>query len=849
MIERWGVAPDTDVVVHEPDEVLVRAGDQLLLYRGVPVGLVRAVVDAASPPAPLGDLLDRLPAGTDRATAEDVVRRLEGVVFRRLPDEEDRGPAAPLVVVVGDGPLAEAVAGAMAAPGALAVAAAALPPAPPTPSEWERAGPAAGHPAGDADALPEGVRLVVVAAEDAPYGAVMAVAADAARKRVPVLFVVPDGGEVVVGPTFVPGASACFECERRAALLGPRAGDGLLAAALPALTLGRAHPARRPAAAALAAEEAHRAVLDPGRATLLAAAVRVGDRPPAPAPLLPDERCTTCAAAAPSPDGPLARQAAVAVALAADRRAGIRVRPRPGPADDAPRTVGVIGGGTAGYLAALALRARVPWLDVTMVESTRFGVIGVGEATTPRLVEFLHSPDGLGLDIVDFHRRVLPVWKLGVHYDWGPPGGDGFAWPFQYGAVHEAVCYGGSLDDHCLAEMLMRARRVPVFATGDGGVTSRLGAVPFAYHLHNARFLTYLRETADAAGVHHVDATVASVECTPAGDEVAALVTDGGGRLAFDLYVDCTGFRSLLLEQAMGSPYHSYASSLFTDAAVVADVPHDGAVKPFTLAETMDSGWCWNIAFEDEDHRGYVFSSAFASVDEAAEEMARKNPGMGDHWSLRFRSGRHEDFWRGNVIGIGNAYAFVEPLASTSIHMTLLELDLLTTNFPASRRDRAVPDGLNRTLGRMWDNLRGWLAVQYRFNTRLDTPFWQECRRTVDLATAADKVALFRERAPLAVASPVAKERLDPFFLSRYAADYFGQDYVYDVMLGGQGVGARWVPPATPRAAWEEAVRRRRAVVDYALPAAAALELARERRPDLLEALVGGPSFIGDELY
>ena len=165
---------------------------------------------------------------------------------------------------------------------------------------------------------------------------------------------------------------------------------------------------------------------------------------------------------------------------------------------------------------------------------------------------------------------------------------------------------------------------------------------------------------------------------------------DAGDKLKFDLYIDCSGFRSTLMEKKLCSPFISYEKSLYTDSAVVANVPHGGVVKPYTLAETMNHGWCWNIAFEDEDHRGYVFSSSFSTFEQATAEMAAKNPGMSEPWTLKFRSGRHQHFWRENVVALGNAYAFVEPLASTAIHMILYEIDLLTRNFPASKQDRAI---------------------------------------------------------------------------------------------------------------------------------------------------------------
>jgi tryptophan halogenase len=392
----------------------------------------------------------------------------------------------------------------------------------------------------------------------------------------------------------------------------------------------------------------------------------------------------------------------------------------------------------------------------------------------------------------------------------------------------------------------MDAKRVPVLDAGDGCCTSLLDRIPFAYHLDNPRFVRYLREEADRAGVSRRDVVVSEATVSPDGENVEALVTEDGERLSFDLYVDSSGFRSVLLEGKLGSPFVSYADSLFTDSAVVANVPHDGVIKPYTVAETMENGWCWNIAFEDEDHRGYVFSSAFCSADEAEAEMRAGNPGMSDAWSLRFRSGRHEHFWKGNVVAVGNAYAFVEPLASTAIHMLLFELDLLGDALPAAFEE-GHKAALNRQANAMWDGLRGWLAVQYRFNTRLDTPFWRACRSDVELAGAAEYVQRFRERGLLS-SGAVAPPPPGPV-LSRYANDYFSQDYVYDVMLLGQHVPGRVGPPRERREAWRSRTERSRLLVRHALPQKEALDWAR-RHPEELTALITSPtSWLGEQLY
>ncbi len=205
----------------------------------------------------------------------------------------------------------------------------------------------------------------------------------------------------------------------------------------------------------------------------------------------------------------------------------------------------------------------------------------------------------------------------------------------------------------------------------------------------------------------------------------------------------------VLLGGALDSPFISYNKSLFTDRAIVASVPNAGRLRPYTLAETMNHGWCWNIPTVEEDHRGYVFSSAFATVEEAAEEMRQRNPKMGDYFTVKFVSGRHDDFWKGNVVAIGNSYAFVEPLESTALHMAILQIEHLLEALPVRKHERGVQAALNRKVGDHWDYVRWFLALHYRFNNRLNTPFWQASRSDVDVSAYAELLDWFRERGPL----------------------------------------------------------------------------------------------------
>ncbi len=491
------------------------------------------------------------------------------------------------------------------------------------------------------------------------------------------------------------------------------------------------------------------------------------------------------------------------------------------------RSIGVIGGGTAGYLTALAIKSWRPETRVTLIESSRIPIIGVGEATTPPLVPFLHN--FLGLDVHQFMRDVKPTWKLGIRFEWGRLS---FNYPFMPGLVGDAYVHDGDIDHASLGSVLMNADRMP-FRKQPGGVLSMLPKLWFAYHLDNEPFVHHLRGRARRAGVVHRDATVARVEVGESPDlepVVTRLVTETGQEMTFDLYIDCTGFRSLLLGEALKSPFEDFSSSLFCDRAVVANVPHGGKILPYTTAETMDHGWCWNIPQVGENHRGYVFASSFASDQQAADEMRERNPGMSEPHIIPFSSGRRRDFWRGNVIAVGNSYGFVEPLESTALHMILIHItriiNLLDENRAGTEdHDR---DTLNRRVGAHWDYLRWFLAIHYKFNQRKNTPFWRACRADVDISGLQDVVDEYRADGPLSARD-----------VPGHPDGIFGPGGI-DVLLLGQQVRTATCQTRLSADAWTERCAKLEAFAADALDQSAALELMAAR-PELLDELVNSP--------
>ena len=412
------------------------------------------------------------------------------------------------------------------------------------------------------------------------------------------------------------------------------------------------------------------------------------------------------------------------------------------------QSVGILGGGTAGYFAALALRKCHPHLKITIIESSKIPVIGVGESTTTEIVPFLHR--FLGFDPWEFFAEVQPTLKLGIQFDWGEPGDYKFNFNFFASHHYESYFYENSIENSNWPSVLMNEKKIPVLKSDDNNVMSLLGDVPFSYHIENRKFVSYLRKKIDEQGIAVIDAEVDKVELN---DEqfVDGLKTASGEELKYDFYIDCSGFRSKILGQSLKTEFISYETTLATDKALTFNLENRGEIDPFTGAITMNNGWCWKIPMRDSDHYGYVFSSKFCDEDQAWGEIKKKFDAkdFDRGKTIDFRSGRHECAWNKNVFALGNSYAFIEPLESTAIQTIVLSTMLLCRLMPNSSNDTSSITGLNKEIAATWDTFRWFLGVHYKFNNKLDTPFWNWCRDNTDIGDAEEIIALFHERPPL----------------------------------------------------------------------------------------------------
>ena len=464
------------------------------------------------------------------------------------------------------------------------------------------------------------------------------------------------------------------------------------------------------------------------------------------------------------------------------------------------RHVVVLGGGSAGLLAALSLKARLPQLTVRVVHSREIGIIGVGEGSTGDLPNHLHG--FLGIDPADFHTRARPTWKLGVHFEWGPRAAFDYTFTKTYVGTAPGLprLLGYYAWEDCTALDLNSA----LMSEGKAFLRLENGAPlvqrNVAYHIENADFVAALEHYATARGIVFTEGKVRAVEPGPEG--VAALVLESGERVTADLFVDASGFRSELLGTALGENFESFDDALFCDRAIAAGWERTTEpVLPYTRAETMDAGWCWQIEHERHINRGYVFSSAFLSDDAAEAEFRLKNPRVQKTRVVKWRSGRHARTWVGNVVAIGNSAGFVEPLEATAIFVISNASRALAIALADSECDPqpTMREVFNCTVTRMWDEIRDFLAIHYRYNTRLDTPFWQHCRAATALHGAEPIVRYYEENGPsTAFAGYLLTPETSIFHLEGFYA-----------LLLGQRVPHRCVRP--PTAAEQQALATLRA--------------------------------------
>lgn len=399
----------------------------------------------------------------------------------------------------------------------------------------------------------------------------------------------------------------------------------------------------------------------------------------------------------------------------------------------------ILGGGTAGWLAAAYLARTLGMRDVVLVESSRIGIIGVGEGTFPTIRTTLA---GLGIGEAEFLTRADATFKQGVLFEGWATGADSYFHPFNMpvGGEDEALLphWIAAAEDPArpswadavtVQERLIRAGRAPK-RPGDPDFS---GPMNYAYHFDAARFADYLRDISIAAGVTRIEGTVASAERAPDGDIAALMLTDGR-RVAGGFFLDCSGFSALLIGRTLGAGFTSCADHLFNDRALALQLPYDcpdAPVRPYTLATAHDAGWTWDIGLSERRGIGYVYSSRHCSDEDAEATLRRYLGPQGAALAprpLRFETGYRETQWIGNCVALGLSAGFFEPLESTGIMLIEAALKMIGDFLvPADQTARkAAARSFNRLMAARFEHIVTFLKLHYCITRRTDTAYWRD---------------------------------------------------------------------------------------------------------------------------
>ncbi len=401
-----------------------------------------------------------------------------------------------------------------------------------------------------------------------------------------------------------------------------------------------------------------------------------------------------------------------------------------------PKHIAIVGGGTAGWMTANLLRHH--WarfgVAVTLIESADIGTIGVGEGSTPFMRHFFRT---LGMAERDWMPACDATYKAGIRFPgWSEVAGyESYVHPFFNEADRELgnqfftnACLrrrGQAADanpqDFFLAAELARQRRAP---DGPG--------MDYAYHFDAGRLGSFLRTHAIGLGVRHVVDTVERVEQHENGD-IAAVHLKTGTRLAADLFVDCSGFKGLLITETLGEPFHPYRDNLFNDRAIAMPTPLvDGEdIPPETASTALRHGWAWRIPLTTRYGNGYVYSSDFVSDDDAERELRQHLGPAADGVEarrLRMRVGRVKQHWRQNCVAIGLSQGFIEPLEATALMLIQLSVEQFIAALEGDGFGRGRQAAYNQCVNAMFEGVRDYVVAHYQLNTRRDSDYWRANR-------------------------------------------------------------------------------------------------------------------------
>ena len=449
------------------------------------------------------------------------------------------------------------------------------------------------------------------------------------------------------------------------------------------------------------------------------------------------------------------------------------------------RNVVIVGGGTAGWMAAAAFSR---YLDnghtkTVLIESEEIGTIGVGEATIPPLITFNAM---LGINENDFVAATKATFKLGIEFvNWGGLG-ERYFHPFGSFAqdlqgVHFHQLYLRERKRRVMQDISawsISAMAAALRRYGRPGQNAQppLSDMRYAFQFDAGLYAAYLRSYAEAGGVHRIEGKIVDVKLDGEDGNVGSVILADGRTIDGDLFIDCSGFRGLLIEQALGTGYEEWTHWLPCDRAVAVPCSYSGGPDPFTRSTAYAAGWQWRIPLQHRMGNGLVYSSSHISDDDAAALLLANLEGepLAEPRHLSFRTGRRKLAWNRNVVSLGLSSGFVEPLESTSIHLIQAGISRLLSLFPDRRFNPVERNEYNRQIQALFEDIRDFIVLHYHATRRADSDFWNYCR-TMDVPDSLkNKLELWRAK------GRVFRDELELFPTTSWVAVMLGQGVVPD---------------------------------------------------------------------
>lgn len=421
------------------------------------------------------------------------------------------------------------------------------------------------------------------------------------------------------------------------------------------------------------------------------------------------------------------------------------------PLPDRPvKRVVIAGGGTAGWMAAAAIsKVMGKLLDIRLIESDEIGTVGVGEATIPTLVTFHRL---LEINEQEFMAATQATIKLGISFEnwrslghryihsFGTTGKDHWTAGFQHFWLKgRQRNLASDYSDYCLESRAAYEHR---FAH-----LPNIG-MNYAFHMDAGLYAKYLRRFSEGFGVQRIEGKIADVQTDPDSGCIAALLLESGERIEGDLFIDCTGFRALLIGKTLNVGFEDWSHWLFNDSALAAQTTSVRDAVPYTRAIAGEAGWQWRIPLQHRVGNGIVYSSRHMSEEQARQEFEASIEGelIARPWPIRFCPGRRMKCWHKNCVALGLAGSFIEPLESTTIHLIQRGITRLMQAFPAVIRQVDI-DEYNQQIDNEIQHVRDFVVLHYHATERTDTAYWRACRDMEIPPTLRHRIELFRESA------------------------------------------------------------------------------------------------------